>query len=83
VKASVVTTNGRAPGGQFVLHARALPGNPYDGHTLRGIIEDTQKLTGREARLCRQGVPRPRCGKPAPPGMKDVFVIAEDHDSRH
>ena len=33
VKASVVTTNARAPGGQFVLHARTLPGNPYDGHT--------------------------------------------------
>jgi transposase, IS5 family len=48
VKASVVTTNARAPGGQFVLHARALPGNPYDGHTLRAIIEDTQSLTGRE-----------------------------------
>jgi transposase, IS5 family len=48
VKASVVTTNARAPGGQFVLHARTLPGNPYDGHTLRGIIEDTQRLTGRE-----------------------------------
>lgn len=48
VKASIVTTNRRAPGGQFVLHARALPGNPYDGHTLRAVIEDTQKLTGRE-----------------------------------
>jgi transposase, IS5 family len=48
VKASIVTTNGRAPGGQFVLHAKALPGNPYDGHTLRGIIAQTQKLTGRE-----------------------------------
>jgi transposase, IS5 family len=44
VKASVVTTNDRAPGGQFVLHARALPGNPYDAHTLRGIIEDTQRI---------------------------------------
>jgi transposase, IS5 family len=33
VKVSIVTTNARAPGGQFVLHARALPGNPYDGHT--------------------------------------------------
>jgi hypothetical protein len=31
VKASIVTTNARAPGGQFVLHAKALPGNPYDG----------------------------------------------------
>lgn len=48
VKASIVTTNARAPGGQFVLHARALPGNPYDGHTLRAVIEDTQKLTGCE-----------------------------------
>jgi IS5 family transposase len=46
VKVSIVTTNARAPGGQFVLHARALPGNPYDGHTLREVIEDTQKLTG-------------------------------------
>ena len=48
VKASIVTTNARAPGGQFVLHARAMPGNPYDGHTLRDILEDTQRLTGRE-----------------------------------
>src|SRR5690349_5260732 len=48
VKASIVTTNARAPGGQFVLHAKALPGNPYDGHTLRGIIAQTQALTGRE-----------------------------------
>ena len=46
VKASIVTTNGRAPGGQFVLHARSLPGNPYDGHTLGSIIEATEKLTG-------------------------------------
>ena len=46
VKASIVTTNRRAPGGQFVLHARALPDNPYDGHTLRDVIEDTERLTG-------------------------------------
>ena len=48
VKVSIVTTNACAPGGQFVLHAKALPGNPYDGHTLRAVIEDTQRLTGRE-----------------------------------
>jgi len=48
VKVSIVTTNARAPGGLFVLHATALPGNPYDGHTLRAVIEDTQRLTGRE-----------------------------------
>jgi IS5 family transposase len=48
VKASIVTTNARAPGGQFVLHAKALPGNPYDGHTLRNVIEDTERLIGCE-----------------------------------
>jgi IS5 family transposase len=47
VKASIVTTNARAPGGQFVLHAKALPGNPYDGHTLKAVIEDTERLIGR------------------------------------
>lgn len=46
VKASLITTNARAPGGQFVLHAKALPGNPYDGHTLKQAIEDTEQLTG-------------------------------------
>ena len=29
-----------------MLHAKALPGNPYDGHTLGGIIDATEKLTG-------------------------------------
>ena len=31
-----------------MLHAKALPGNPYDGHTLKEVIEETQALTGRE-----------------------------------
>ena len=48
VKASIVTSNARAPGGQFVLHAKALPGNPYDGHTLGAVIDATEKLTGRD-----------------------------------
>jgi len=47
VKASIVTTNARAPGGQFVLHTKTLPGNPYDGHTLGAIIKDTERITGR------------------------------------
>jgi IS5 family transposase len=46
VKASIVTNNRKAPGGLFVLHAKALPGSPYDGHTLRDIIERTETLTG-------------------------------------
>jgi IS5 family transposase len=46
VKVSIVTTNARAPGGQFVLHAKALSGNPYDGHTLAAAIDATERLTG-------------------------------------
>lgn len=46
-KVSIATTNHRSPGGQFVLHAKALPGNPYDGHTLAEVIEETEALTGR------------------------------------
>jgi IS5 family transposase len=48
VKVSITTTNRRCKGGQFVLHAKALPGNPYDGHTLAAVIDETQSLTGRE-----------------------------------
>ena len=29
-------------------HGVALPGSPYDGHTLREVIEETEALTGRE-----------------------------------
>ena len=48
VKVSITTTNKRCKGGQFILHAKALPGNPYDGHTLKDVIEETERLTGRE-----------------------------------
>jgi hypothetical protein len=33
-------------GGHFVLHAKALPGNSYDGHTLAAVIDATEKITG-------------------------------------
>lgn len=46
-KVSIATTNRRCKGGQFVVHAKAFHGNPYDGHTLRPVIEETQALTGR------------------------------------
>ena len=48
VKVSIATTNRRCKDGQFVLHAAALAGNPYDGHTLAAVIEETQACTGRE-----------------------------------
>jgi hypothetical protein len=31
---------------EFVLHAKALHGSPYDGHTLRPVITDLEELTG-------------------------------------
>ena len=46
VKASITTTNRRCKGGMFVLHTKALPGNPYDGHTLAQVIQETEALTG-------------------------------------
>jgi len=47
-KVSITTTNACAPGGRFVLHTKALHGNPYDGHTLGAVIAETQALTGIE-----------------------------------
>jgi IS5 family transposase len=38
VKVSVATPLRRCRGGQFVAHVAALPGNPYDGHTLARVI---------------------------------------------
>ena len=43
---SVSVTNGRAPGGQFVAHIKALHGNPYDGHTLDHVITEMEAWTG-------------------------------------
>src|SRR4029453_5215447 len=40
----IAPPHARAPGGQFVLHAKTLPDNPYDGHTLAVVIEDTERL---------------------------------------
>lgn len=46
-KVSITTTNRRCKGGQFILHAKAYHGNPYDGHTLGQVVEETETLTGR------------------------------------
>jgi IS5 family transposase len=48
VKVSVATTLKRSKGGQFALHAKALPGNPYDGHTLATIIPEMERTIGAE-----------------------------------
>ena len=48
VKASIATTLNRSKGGQFALHAKALPGNPYDGHTLASVIPDMERTIGNQ-----------------------------------
>src|SRR3954464_14638986 len=46
VKVSVATPLNRCRGGQFVAHVKALPGNPYDGHTLAAVLPDIESTIG-------------------------------------
>ena len=46
VKTSIAVTNARTAGGQFIIGCQALPGSPYDGHTLTGQIAQVERLTG-------------------------------------
>ena len=46
VKTSIAVTNARTAGGQFIIGMQALPGSPYDGHTLTGQINQVERLTG-------------------------------------
>jgi hypothetical protein len=45
-KVSLATTLNHSAGRQFVAHVKALPGNPYDGHTLEKIIPDIERQIG-------------------------------------
>jgi IS5 family transposase len=55
VKVSLAITNRAAPGGQFVLGARTLPGHLFDGHTPAAQIAQTERITGiRIARAYRR-----------------------------
>lgn len=46
VKVSLATTLAHSKGGQFIVHAKALPGKPYDGHTLATVIPEIEQLAG-------------------------------------
>ena len=74
VKVSVATTHRHARGGQFVIHAKALPGNPYDGHTLATVIPDMEALVGNT--LKRAFVDKGYRGHNAPPDYKFRVFIA-------
>jgi IS5 family transposase len=50
MKTSIATTNARCAGGQFVLGALTLPGNPYDGHSLARQLDQVERLLERPVR---------------------------------
>lgn len=45
-KVSVTTNVNSAPGGHFVLHIGALHGRPFDGHTLKPVLDDYEQQIG-------------------------------------
>jgi hypothetical protein len=42
----VTTLLRHSKGGQFVGHVKALPGNPYDDHTLAAVIPEMEQQVG-------------------------------------
>ena len=71
VKVSVATTLRRCKGGQFVAHVAALPGNPYDGHTLAKIVPAIEAQNG--AKLEHIIADKGYRGHNAPPGRRVVI----------
>jgi IS5 family transposase len=76
VKVSVATTLAHARGGQFVTHVKALPGNPYDGHTLETGIPEMEALIGNI--IERLVLDKGYRGHNAPPDYKfRVFISGQ------
>ena len=65
-KVSITTPATKPKGGQFVLHAKALHGNPFDGHTLGSHAGAGHRRAGEPNRRhpaphpSRQGLSRPQ-----------------------
>ena len=72
VKVSLAVTNARAPGGQFVLGARACPENPYDGHTLKTQLAQVERLTGQQ--VARAYVDLGYRGHDAKAGHTEIYI---------
>ena len=73
VKVSVATTVASSRGGQFVLAAQALPGSPYDGHTLSTVIPHVENIIGNEIKRIIADKGYRGHGAPAPYDMR-VYV---------
>ena len=76
VKVSVTTTLKHSAGGQFVLCAKALPGKPYDGHTLKTVIPATEAITGAEIHRIIADAGYRGHGAPAPYHLR-VFTAGQ------
>jgi transposase, IS5 family len=74
VKVSLATTLHRSKGGQFIAHVKAMPGNPYDGHTLATVLPEIEAQMG--APLSRVVADRGYRGHSAPPDMRFKVYIA-------
>src|SRR5229473_513477 len=75
VKVSVATTLKHCKGGQFVTHVKALPGNPYDGHTLATVIPDMEALVG--STIARILADKGYRGHNAPPDYKFRVFLSD------
>lgn len=76
VKLSVATTLSHSKGGQFVTHVKAMPGKPYDGHTLASVIPEMEALTGTT--IARVIADKGYRGHNAPPDYKfRVFITGQ------
>jgi transposase, IS5 family len=74
VKVSIATTLHHSKGGQFIAHAKALPGNPYDGHTLATVIPEIETQIG--VNLSRIIADRGYRGHNAPPDHRFKVYIS-------
>ena len=71
---SIATTLHHSKGGQFIAHAKALPGNPYDGHTLEAVIPEIEAQIG--VSLARIIADRGYRGHNAPPDHRFKVYIS-------
>jgi transposase, IS5 family len=74
VKVSVATPLRRCKGGQFIAHVAALPGNPYDGHTLAAVVPAIEQQIG--VSLTRLIADKGYRGHNAPPGWRRSVYIS-------
>jgi transposase, IS5 family len=75
LKVSVATTISHAKGGQFVTHVKALPGNPYDGHTLATVIPDMEAMVGN---TLERNPRRSPCDASTRPSLSATFFTDDD-----